>query len=157
MILFTQSISRNSWYIHLAKNGSGFKYIENTERLKVVVDGPALHVQISICCGSQLMVWQRTWICCEHITYLCILHIYIRIAYYNIIRKTHNCMEYRTNNRRVLNNIGEEWNIPSFLFGSFYQVPGNSPLEDDSDSQGSHLKVKDEESRRSADSSYSPR
>lgn len=66
-------------------------------------------------------------------------------------------MEYRTNNHRVLNNIGEEWNIPSFLFGSFYQVPGNSPLEEDSDSQGAHLKVKDKESRRSADSSYSPR
>lgn len=35
--------------------------MENTKQLKVAVDGSALQIQISICNGSQSVVWQRTW------------------------------------------------------------------------------------------------
>lgn len=54
VILFMQTVSRNNWYLYLGKERDGFKYTEKARQFKVVVDGSALRIHISIC-NCQLM------------------------------------------------------------------------------------------------------
>lgn len=56
VILLLQTVSRNNWHIYLVKDRNGFKCIANIKQFKVAVDGTALHIHISICSDSQLMV-----------------------------------------------------------------------------------------------------